>query len=87
MASPDPSRRPPLVLAIEWVQQITTISLEMALPAAFGYWLDRRWGTDPWLVSVGAVLGFAVAMRHLLQLAKRSQERERPRRRDLDAKE
>ena len=64
--------RPPLVVAIGWVQQITTISLEMALPAGVGYWLDRRWGTDPWLVSAGALLGFVVAMRHLLQLAARA---------------
>jgi F0F1-type ATP synthase assembly protein I len=66
-----------LVVAIEWVQQITTISLEMALPAGLGYWLDGRWGTGPWLVSIGALLGFVVGMRHLLQLAARGRRNDR----------
>ena len=87
MASSDPSRRPPLVVAIEWVQQVTTVALEMALPAALGAWLDQRWGTTPGLVSVGAVLGFIVAMRHLLQLARRSAERDRSRRRESNSKD
>ena len=62
--------RPPMVAAMWWVQQITSISVEMALPAALGHWADNRWGTEPWLVGVGALLGFAVAMLHLLQLTK-----------------
>ena len=60
--------RPPLVDAMQWVSQITTISLEMSLPPGLGYWLDQKWDTGPWLVIVGAVLGFTVAMKHLLVL-------------------
>jgi len=69
---PDPPNdgRPPLVVAMQWVNQITTVSLEMALPAALGYWLDQKWQTEPWLVAVGAVLGFVTAMTHLLQLTR-----------------
>lgn len=63
--------RPPMVVALQWVQQIITIALEMALPAWLGQWLDKRWGTTPWLVSVGAVFGFSSAMVHLLALAKK----------------
>jgi len=58
-----------MVVAMQWVSHITTISLEMALPPGLGYWLDEKWNTGPWLVIVGAVLGFSVAMKHLLQLA------------------
>ena len=58
-----------MVVAMQWVHQITAVGLEMALPAGLGYWLDTRWGTDPWLVICGAILGFVVAMRHLLRLA------------------
>jgi F0F1-type ATP synthase assembly protein I len=65
-----------MVVAMRWVNQITSISLEMALPAFLGRWLDQRWGTEPWLVAVGAVLGFAVAMVHLLALAKQSGRRD-----------
>ena len=61
--------RPPMVVAMYWVHQVTTISLMMAAPAGLGYWLDKRWGTQPWLVIVGAVLGFITAMTQLLQLA------------------
>ena len=71
--------RPPLVIAMQWVQQVTAISLEMALPAGLGYWLDNRWGTSPWLVAVGAVFGFTVAMRHLLDLAGRASKQNRSR--------
>jgi F0F1-type ATP synthase assembly protein I len=42
----------------------------MAIPAALGYWLDGRFGTEPWLVTVGAALGFFVGFRHLLQMVK-----------------
>jgi F0F1-type ATP synthase assembly protein I len=57
-----------MAVAMAWVHQIITISLMMALPALGGYWLDERWGTKPWLVICGAVLGFAVAMTTLLRL-------------------
>ena len=58
--------RPPMVVAMRWVQQITSIAVEMALPAFLGHLADQRWGTEPWLVGVGALFGFAVAMVHLL---------------------
>lgn len=53
---------------MQWASQVTTIGLEMALPPAGGWWLDERWGTEPWLLIAGAVLGFAAGMLHLLQL-------------------
>lgn len=61
--------RPPVVVAMQWVHRITSISLEMVLPAWLGHWLDQRWGTNPWLVSLGAVFGFTAAMVHLLKLS------------------
>lgn len=59
-----------MVVAAEWVTRITTVGLEMALPAALGYWLDERWGTEPWLIILGGALGFTVGLRHLLQMQK-----------------
>lgn len=58
--------------AFVWVHQVTSIGLEMALPAGLGYYLDTRWNSLPWCTSVGAVLGFGMGMFHLLQLAARS---------------
>ena len=54
----------------EWSSHMTTIGLEMALPALGGYWLDRRLGTLPVFLMIGLLLGFVVGMLHLLQLAK-----------------
>jgi len=65
--------RPPMVVAMQWVSGITTVSLEMALPAGLGYLADERWGTEPWLTSVGALFGFIVGFRHLLQLVAKDQ--------------
>jgi F0F1-type ATP synthase assembly protein I len=63
--------RPPMVVGMYWVQQITSIAVEMALPAGLGLLADQHWGTGPWLVAVGALLGFAAALWHLLKIAKR----------------
>ena len=55
--------------AVYWVSTVTTVGLVMAVPAGVGVWLDRLWGTSPWLVILGALVGFATAMRFLLRLA------------------
>jgi F0F1-type ATP synthase assembly protein I len=57
-------------VGIEWASRVTTLSLEFALPTLAGVFLDKRWGTSPVGVLVGMVLGFAVGMTHLLQIAK-----------------
>lgn len=62
---------PPMVAASRWVNEVTSIALQMALPPAAGYWLDRRFGTDPWFVVSGACLGMLVSMISLVQLSKR----------------
>ena len=56
-------------VGIEWASRISTIGMELAVPAGAGYWLDKRWDTQPWLLIAGAVLGFAVFMYHIFQLA------------------
>ena len=68
---PRQDSEPPMVIASRWVHQITAIAFEMALPAGLGFWLDRRWGTSPWLVVLGACFGLYVAGMSLAQLIKR----------------
>jgi ATP synthase protein I len=78
MVAPRQDSEPPVVTASRWVSRITTISLEMALPAGFGYWLDTRWGTTPWLVLVGAGLGLFTAAMSLKQLIQQASPPPRP---------
>ena len=69
---PRQDSEPPMAVAAYWVSRISSISLEMVLPVGLGYWLDRRWGTEPWLVSVGACLGMCLAMVSLVRLSQQA---------------
>lgn len=62
--------RSPFALAMEWTSRITTISLEMVVPALVGYWLDRRLGTHLLFLVLGVMLGFVTAMLSLLRLTR-----------------
>ena len=64
-----PDDRSPLALAMGWVSRITTISLEMALPALLGYWADRWLETEPLFLVLGVIAGFSLGMWHLIKLA------------------
>jgi hypothetical protein len=72
-----------MAAAMEWVTKITTVALEMFLPAAGGAYLDHRLGTK-YLALVGVVVGFVVGMWHLLQMT-RAGNRRRVRPDDEDA--
>jgi F0F1-type ATP synthase assembly protein I len=66
--------RSPMAIGLEWSTRMMVIGLEMAIPAACGYWLDSRAGTMPIFVCVGALFGFFAGMFHLLQIAHRGSE-------------
>jgi ATP synthase protein I len=66
----DPEPRTPLALGILWASRITSLGLEFSLPVVGGYYLDRWQGTSPLATLAGLVLGFAVGMVHLLQIAR-----------------
>jgi F0F1-type ATP synthase assembly protein I len=73
---------------MQWATSVTSIGLEMALPALAGWWLDRRFGTTPIWTVILALLGVVVAMRHLWELAKRlNRASAPPRRRDADRRD
>jgi F0F1-type ATP synthase assembly protein I len=39
--------------------------------AWLGYWADQHWGTDPWLLLVGAILGIVVGFYHFFSVVLR----------------
>ena len=55
--------------------------------ALVGYWIDRHYGTDPWGLVVGVILGLVGGLYNFVRNAKRyeaqarEREQERPRRR------
>jgi ATP synthase protein I len=55
----------------------SALGLEMGVATALGYgtgwWLDRRFGTKPYLMLVMLLLGIAAGFRSLYRAAKRSQ--------------
>ena len=60
--------RSAMARAYGWTAQITTISMEMVLPALAGVWLDGKLGTKFLFLILGAVLGFFFGFWHLLKL-------------------
>jgi F0F1-type ATP synthase assembly protein I len=42
------------------------------LPGAFGYWLDGKWQTSPWLMLLGGFFGFGVGLYMMLRASKRA---------------
>ncbi|MFN0053064.1 MAG: AtpZ/AtpI family protein [Planctomycetales bacterium] len=81
MAKPQ-DRLPPIAAAMQWVSQITAVSLTMVLPAAAGHWADKQWGLSPWLLVTGATVGLVLGMMQLLGMVGKSKSTdERTRRR------
>lgn len=75
MREPDPTPPSPLSSGVGWASRVTTLGLEFCLPPLAGVWVDNRMGTRPWGLLVGAILGFAVGLTHLVQLARGSTRR------------
>lgn len=50
------------------------VGIEVAVAIALGYfgghWLDRKFGTDPWLGIVGFVAGIGAAIKALVRVTK-----------------
>lgn len=52
--------------------------MEMVVPALLGYWGDQKWGTAPWCVIGGAVVGMLAAGVHFKQIADELSKRSPP---------
>ena len=76
---PGSPREPhPIAEAARWVGILTTVGLEMVIPTLIGHWLDRRFGLRI-LTFVGLVLGFAIGLWNIVQIARQSDSQSGPR--------
>ncbi len=60
--------RSPTAKAMDWVSNITTISVMMVLPAWGGYYLDQWLGTVAVFLFLGMILGITAAGWQLYKL-------------------
>lgn len=68
---PRPNQSSPLAIGLQWVSRITALALEFVLPLVAGHLIDARLDTAPLATIVGACLGFALGLYHVIQLAKK----------------
>lgn len=45
------------------INLVTTIAAAVGLCGIGGWWLDNKFGTDPWLTVLGVLLGVATGMK------------------------
>lgn len=57
------------VTGMVWATRVTSIAMQMAVPAGLGYLADRTWGLTPWLTIVGACIGFGLFTMEIVRLA------------------
>ncbi|MDY6881716.1 MAG: AtpZ/AtpI family protein [Desulfatiglans sp.] len=48
------------------------VALSIAIGAGGGYYIDEKFGTNPWGLYIGSALGIAAAFRNLYYLYKRA---------------
>jgi hypothetical protein len=66
----EPDGRSALAAALSWVNVLTTVALEMALPCLVGIWLDRKTGARFVFTVLGAAGGLTLGLYHLMKIAK-----------------
>jgi F0F1-type ATP synthase assembly protein I len=74
----DQDSRSAVAIGMDWGARATSIGLEFCVPAVLGHFADGWLKTTPWLTVIGAMLGMAIGMLHVLRLPgeiARSEER------------
>ena len=60
-----------IAVGYSWVVRIATISIDFAVVVAVGFWIDHRFGVQPWGVSIGAFAGIYSFVAGLIDIARR----------------
>ena len=50
-----------------YMSLVYTFPTAIILPALLGWWLDNKFGTKPWLVMIGFLLGLAAGFTYLFK--------------------
>ncbi len=66
-----------LAVGYAWVARISTFSFEFAALVGLGYFLDRRFGVEPWGTIIGAGIGLFAFVSGLLATVRRLDEENR----------
>ncbi len=48
------------------------LGISVIIGLLFGYWLDRKIGTEPWMMLLFLVLGFVAGLRGVIRAVKRA---------------
>ncbi len=70
---PEDERRRMWKLAGRYSSVGIEMAASLALGAIGGGWLDQRFGTGPWLQTVGIVLGVVMAIQSVVRVVRRYQ--------------
>ena len=54
--------------AMDTASRIIAICMEMVVPGLGGYWLDKKFDTEPWLALLGFGLGMLLATMQLIRM-------------------
>lgn len=52
-----------------WATRVGQVGTVGVVPPLAGYWLDAQFGTAPWLLVVGGLLGFGLLMLEVVSLS------------------
>jgi len=64
-----------MVVALEWVSTITTVSVAMVGPGLVGLWLDRHFGTRVIFGLLGFAIGLPYGIWYLIRLTGTKRQR------------
>ena len=79
-SSPEPPRRLFSLQGMKGVGLLSTAGISLvvcsAIGCGIGYWVDKKWHTDPWGIAVGFLLGTAAGFIELFQLVMKANDDE-----------
>lgn len=79
-------RQRSIAIAMRYANQVSSLAFELVIPIGGGMWLDRRYGTSPWLMIAGVLIGSALAalgLRRLMNELDRNRQKSRGQDRSL----